>query len=74
MCPCLQNPIQPKRVAKADFPMVKEAPKETNVKEVPKEKEEKKQEQQINNKLKWWHIAVAFLAGFCLATMNTKKV
>ena len=38
-----------------------------------KQQKEENEQQTINYKLKWWHVALAFVAGYALASSNSKK-
>lgn len=74
--PCLPKPTPAKKVEKVSLPAVKDPPQLIYIREVPvtednKEKKEKK-ETLTNYKIKWWHVALAFVAGYSLASSNSK--
>ena len=63
MHPCMPRPTPAKKVEKVDIPAPQEPPKVIYIAE----------QQTINYKLKWWHVAIAFVAGYALASSNSKK-
>ena len=75
MHPCMPRPTPQKQVEKIELPAVRDTPQVIYIREVPiRETDTSTEKQTTDNKLKWWHVALAFVAGFCLASSNTKKV
>ena len=75
MHPCMPRPTQQTQVEKIEGPAVSDTPQLIYIREVPiRETDPSTEKQTTDNKLKWWHVALAFVAGFCLASSNTKKV
>lgn len=71
--PCLPRPTPAKKVEKVSLPAVKDPPELIYIREVPvKNDNQEKTEILTNYKIKWWHVALAFVAGFCLASSNSK--
>ena len=71
--PSLPRPTPAKKVEKVSLPAVKDPPELIYIREVPvKNNNQEKTEILTNYKIKWWHVALAFVAGFCLASSNSK--
>ena len=69
MHPCMPRPTPQKQVEKIELPAVRDTPQLIYIREVPIRETDTSTE-----KLKWWHVGLAFVAGYCLASSNTKKV
>lgn len=75
MHPCMPRPTPQKRVEQVELPAVKDTPQVIYIREVPiSDNNNLTEKQTTDNKLKWWHVGLAFIAGYCLASSNTKKV
>ena len=58
---------------KVDIPAPQEPPKVIYIAVPQRSQKEENEQQTINYKLKWWHVAIAFVAGYALASSNSKK-
>ena len=75
MHPCMPRPTPQKRVEQVELPAVKDTPQVIYIREVPiSDNNNLTEKQTTDNKLKGWHVGLAFVAGYCLASSNTKKV
>lgn len=71
--PCMPRPTPAKKVEKVSLPAVKYPPELIYIREVPVKDDNKETTETLTNyKIKWWHVALAFVAGFCLASSNSK--
>lgn len=76
--PCMPKPTPAKQVEKVSLPAVKDPPELIYIREVPVKDDNKDNKETTetltltNYKIKWWHVALAFVAGFCLASSNSK--
>ena len=79
--PCLPKPTPAKQVEKVSLPAVKDPPELIYIREVPvkddnKDNKDNKETTETltltNYKIKWWHVALAFVAGYSLASSNSK--
>lgn len=72
--PCLPKPTPAKKVEKVSLPAVKDPPELIYIREVPvKDNKETTETLTLTNyKIKWWHVALAFIAGYSLASSNSK--
>ena len=73
--PCMPRPTPAKQVEKVSLPAVKDPPELIYIREVPVKDDNKDIKETLTNyKIKWWHVALAFVAGFCIASSNSKNV
>lgn len=73
--PCLPLPTPAKKVEKVSLPAVKDPPELIYIREVPVKDDKKDIKETLTNyKIKWWHVALAFVLGYSLASSNSKKV
>lgn len=73
--PCMPKPTPAKQVEKVSLPAVKDPPELIYIREVPVKDDNKETTEILTNyKIKWWHVALAFVAGFCIASSNSKNV
>nr|DAT71344.1 MAG TPA: hypothetical protein [Caudoviricetes sp.] len=71
--PCLPLPTPAKKVEKVSLPAVKDPPQLIYIREVPVTDDNKEKKETLTNyKIKWWHVALAFVAGYSLASSNSK--
>lgn len=71
--PCLPLPTPAKKVEKVSLPAVKDPPELIYIREVPVKDDNKETTEILTNyKIKWWHVALAFVAGYSLASFNAK--
>lgn len=70
--PCLPLPTPAKKVEKVSLPAVKDPPQLIYIREVPVTDDKKEKKILTNYKIKWWHVALAFVAGYSLASSNSK--
>ena len=74
--PCMPRPTPAKKVEKVSLPAVKYPPELIYIREVPVKDDNKDNKETTetltNYKIKWWHVALAFVAGLCLASSNSK--
>ena len=73
MHPCMPRPTPAKKVEKVDIPAPQEPPKVIYIAVPQRSQKEENEQQTINYKLKWWHVGIAFVAGYALASSNSKK-
>lgn len=74
--PCMPQPTPAKKVEKVSLPAVKDPPELIYIREVPvtdDNKDIKETLTQTNYKIKWWHVALAFVAGYSLASSNSSN-
>lgn len=73
--PCMPKPTPAKKVEKVSLPAVKDPPQLIYIREVPVTDDKKDIKETLTNyKIKWWHVALAFVLGYSLASSNSKKV
>ena len=71
--PCMPKPTPAKKVEKVSLPAVKDPPQLIYIREVPVTDDKKEKKETLTNyKIKWWHVALAFVAGYSLASSNSK--
>jgi len=71
--PCMPRPTPAKKVEKVSLPAVKDPPELIYIREVPVTDDKKEIKETLTNyKIKWWHVALAFIAGYSLASSNSK--
>lgn len=71
--PCMPKPTPAKQVEKVSLPAVKDPPQLIYIREVPVTDDNKEKKETLTNyKIKWWHVALAFVAGYSLASSNSK--
>lgn len=76
--PCMPKPTPAKKVEKVSLPAVKDPPELIYIREVPVTDDNKDNKETTetltltNYKIKWWHVALAFVAGYSLASSNSK--
>ena len=71
--PCMPKPTPAKQVEKVSLPAVKDPPELIYIREVPVTDDNKEKKETLTNyKIKWWHVALAFVAGYSLASSNSK--
>jgi len=71
----MPRPTPAKQVEKVSLPAVKDPPELIYIREVPVKDDNKDIKETLTNyKIKWWHVALAFVAGFCIASSNSKNV
>ena len=76
--PCMPKPTPAKQVEKVSLPAVKDPPELIYIREVPVKNDNKDNKETTetltltNYKIKWWHVALAFVAGYSLASSNSK--
>lgn len=71
--PCMPLPTPTKKVEKVSLPAVKDPPQLIYIREVPVTDDNKEKKETLTNyKIKWWHVALAFVAGYSLASSNSK--
>ena len=71
--PCMPQPTPAKKVENVSMPAVKDPPELIYIREVPVKDDNKETTEILTNyKIKWWHVALAFVAGYSLASSNSK--
>jgi hypothetical protein len=69
----MPRPTPAKKVEKVSLPAVKDPPELIYIREVPVTDDKKEIKETLTNyKIKWWHVALAFIAGYSLASSNSK--
>ena len=72
--PCMPKPTPAKKVENVSMPAVKDPPKLIYIREVPVKDDNKETTEILTNyKIKWWHVALAFVAGYSLASSNSSN-
>ena len=71
--PCLPLPTPAKKVEKVSLPAVKDPPELIYIREVTVKDDNKDIKTLTNYKIKWWHVALAFVAGYSLASSNSSN-
>ena len=76
--PCMPQPTPAKKVENVSMPAVKDPPELIYIREVPvkddnKDIKETLTQTKTNYKIKWWHVALAFVAGYSLASSNSSN-
>ncbi|WP_314894643.1 hypothetical protein [uncultured Capnocytophaga sp.] len=74
--PCMPQPTPAKKVEKVSLPAVKDPPELIYIREVPVKDDNKETKETLtltNYKIKWWHVALAFVLGYSLASSNSSN-